>query len=113
MARTFRGIAPAGLTRDLWIPIDVDRVHRGLAVDRSASRFEAFGRLRPGVSVDEASAMLRVVGSRMAAEAPDRSQRLASMEVFAAHGVGLLRGFGKTLLPVFAFVGFLAVVSAF
>lgn len=113
MPRTFRGIAPAGLTRDLWIPIDVDRAHRGLAADRSASRFEAFGRLRPGVSVDEASAVMRVVGARMAAEAPDRNQRFASMEVFAAEGVGLFKGFGKTLLPVFAFVGFLAVVSAF
>jgi predicted permease len=113
MPRAFRGIAPAGFTRDLWIPIDVDRAHRGLAADRAAARFEAFGRLQPGVCVEQAAAAMQVVGARMATEQPDVNQRFTSTEVFAADGIGLFRGVGKTLLPVFVFVGFLAVVSAF
>jgi predicted permease len=111
MPRTFRGMAPAGLTRDLWLPVDINGAHKGLATDRSAVRFEAFGRLKTGVSVEEAAAAMRVLGAQMASEFPETNETFASMEIFAAHGVGLFRGGGQTLLPVFAFVGFLTVVT--
>jgi predicted permease len=111
MPRTFRGLAPAGLTRDLWLPLDVRGAHRGLAADRTATRFEAFGRLKPGVSVDAAAAAMSVLGAQMATEFPDTNKTFASMEIFGAHGIGLFRGMGKTLLPVFVFVGFLTIVT--
>jgi putative ABC transport system permease protein len=113
MPRAFRGIAPAGLTRDIWLPVDSDGAHRGLATDRAATRFEAYGRLKPGTSVEEAGAALQVLGVQMAAEYPDTDTRFGSMEVFAASGLGLYRGVAKTLAPVFVFVGFLTVVAAF
>lgn len=113
MPRAFRGIAPAGLTRDIWLPVDSDGAHRGLATDRGAARFEAYGRLKAGMSVEEAGAALRVVGVQMAAEYPDTNTRFGSTEVFAASGLGLYRGVAKTLAPVFVFVGFLTVVAAF
>jgi predicted permease len=112
MPRRFRSIAPAGLTHDLWIPIDEHGVHRGIATDRTATRFEAFGRLKAGTSIDEARAAMRVLGAQMAKEDPRSNERFSSMEVFAASGLGLYRGVGKTLLPVFVFVGFLGVVAA-
>ena len=113
MPRAFRGIAPAGLTRDIWLPVDADGAHRGLTTDRAAARFEAYGRLKPGTSIEEAGAALRVLGVQMASEYPDTDARFGSMEVFAASGVGLYRGVLKTLTPVFVFVGFLTVVAAF
>ena len=111
MRREFRGIAPAGLARDLWIPLDPAGLHRGLAEDRTTNRFEVFGRLRPGVSVEQASAALRVLGARMAAEHPEINKRFSSLEVFPASGLGLYRGVGNALMPVFTFLGFLTAVA--
>ena len=111
MRRDFRGIAPAGLARDLWIPLDATGLHRGLAQDRTTNRFEVFGRLRPGVSVDEATAAMRVLGARMAAEHPEVNKRFTSIEVFPAAGMGLYRGVGNALMPVFTFLGFLTAVA--
>ena len=39
MPRAFRGW-PAGLTRDVWLPVDADGAHRGLATDRGAARLK-------------------------------------------------------------------------
>jgi putative ABC transport system permease protein len=113
MPRAFRGIAPAGLTRDIWLPVDSTGAHRGLATDRAAARFEAYGRLKPGLSAEDAGAALRVLGVQMAAEFTDTDSRFGATEVFAASGLGLYRGVAKTLAPVFVFVGFLTVVAAF
>jgi predicted permease len=113
MPRTFRGIAPPGFARDVWIPLAVDGAHRGLATDRAANRFEVYGRLAPGISIEEATAAMRVVGLQMTAEHPTVNQRFAAMEIFAASGVGLYRGVASALRPVFTFLGFLIVVAAF
>jgi predicted permease len=113
MPRSFRGIAAAGFARDLWIPIDAAGAHRGLANDRGANRFEVYGRLRPGISIEQATAAMRVLGTRMATEHPDTNQRFTAIEVFSASGIGLYRGAGNALMPVFTFLGFLAVVTTF
>jgi predicted permease len=111
MPRTFRGVAPAGLTRDLWVPFDASGAHRGIAADRTAARFEAFGRLKPGVSVEAAAGAMKVLGAQMASEFPETNKTYASMQIFGAHGLGLFQGFGKTLMPVFVFIGFLTIVT--
>ena len=113
MPRAFRGIAPAGLTRDLWIPLDVNGVHRGLARDRSTPRFEVYGRLKHGTPVVQAEAAMRLLGAQLAAEHAAVNEQFKATEVFAASGIGLYRGVGKTLLPVFMFVGFVTVVAGF
>jgi predicted permease len=113
MPRRFRGIAPAPFTPDLWMPVDVDGVHRGLAGDRSAVRFEVYGRLSPGVTAAAAEAAVRVLGTQMAREHPETNERFGRTEVFGVSGVGLYRGAGKTLLPIFAFLGFSTVISVF
>lgn len=113
MPRTFGGIAPAGLSRDLWMPLDLHGAHRGLAQDRALSRFEAFGRLRPGTSIEEALAAMRVIGAQLAQEHPQINQRFTAIDVFPASGIGLYRGIGNTLLPVFMFIGFMTVVAGF
>jgi predicted permease len=111
MPADFRGIAPPALGSQLWIPIDPEGAHRALARDRGATRFEAYGRLAPGVSVGQAVANLRVLGNQLARDYPLDNARFTSMEVFPASGIGLYRGVGKALLPVVMFIGFLTVVA--
>ncbi len=112
MSGRYHSIAPLGFSPDLWIPVDNDGVHAGIAKDRSAARFDAFGRLKPGVSLEQAQASLRVLGAQMAAEHPDVNGRFAATEVYRAGGLNLYRGVGKTLLPVFAFLGFATLLGA-
>jgi putative ABC transport system permease protein len=106
MPRRFHSIAPLGFSPDLWIPADNHGAHAGIAADRGAARFDAFARLKPGVTMEQAQASLRVLGAQMAAEHPETNSRFAATEVFPAGGLNLYRGVGKTLLPVFVFVGF-------
>jgi predicted permease len=104
--RRFHSIAPLGFSPDLWIPPDNRGAHAGMANDRGAARFDLFGRLKPGVSVEQAQASLRVVGAQLAAEYPEINARFTATEVYPAGGLNLYRGVGKTLLPVFVFIGF-------
>jgi predicted permease len=104
--RRFHSIAPLGFSPDLWIPADNRGAHAGIANDRSAARFDLFGRLKPAVSVAEAQASLRVLGAQLAAEYPEIDARFTATEVYPAGGLNLYRGVGKTLLPVFVFIGF-------
>ena len=104
--RRFHSIAPLGFSPDLWIPADNRGAHAGIANDRSAARFDLFGRLTPAVSVEQAQASLRVLGAQLAAEYPEIDARFTATEVYPAGGLNLYRGVGKTLLPVFVFIGF-------
>lgn len=104
--RRFHSIAPLGFSPDLWIPADNRGAHAGIANDRSAARFDLFGRLTPAVSVEQAQASLRVLGAQLAAEYPEINARFTATEVYPAGGLNLYRGVGKTLLPVFVFIGF-------
>ena len=49
MPAGFRGVAPAGFLTDVWLPME-DGAANTLLQDRRVSRFEVFGRLRPGVT---------------------------------------------------------------
>jgi predicted permease len=113
MPTSFRGIGPPGFGPQLWIPVDVAGTHRALVADRGATRFEAYGRLAPGISAGQAEAALRVLGSQLAREYPATNARFTATEVFPASGLGLYRGVGKALLPVFTFIGLLALVAGF
>src|SRR5882672_11423117 len=53
IARRFHSIAPLGFSPDLWIPADTRGAHGGIAADRGAARFDVFGRLKPGVSMEQ------------------------------------------------------------
>ena len=55
---------------------------------------------------------MRVLGAQLAAEHPEVNARFGGTEVFLAGGINVYRGVGKTLLPVFVFVGFAALLAA-
>jgi predicted permease len=111
VGRRFHSIAPLGFSPDLWIPVDNRGAHAGIGADRSATRFDVFGRLKPGVSMEQAQASMRVLGAQLASEFPDTNSRFTATEVYPAGGLNLYRGVGKTLLPVFAFIGFATVLG--
>ena len=112
LPRTFHAIAPLGFSPDLWVQADPTGVHAGISTDRAATRFEVFGRLKPGDSTDAAQAAMRVLGAQLAAEHPEVNARFGGTEVFLAGGINVYRGVGKTLLPVFVFIGFAALLAA-
>ncbi len=111
MPRGFRGVAPAGLLHDFWIPID-DAAWNPLLRDRSATRFEVFGRLMAGVSHAQAAPALRAVGQQMRADHPDLPDTFIQMEVIPLDGIGAFRGMADLVLPVAGFLTLMAVVAA-
>ena len=113
MPPLFRGIAPPGLLREFWVPVDVTGADRRMQ-DRSARRFEVVGRLKPGVGLragHRGDAGHRRVSSR--AEHPDINERFAGTQVFAIDGFEAFRGVAGTLMPVFAFLALMTIVAGF
>jgi predicted permease len=77
--RTIVGVAPAGfkfpIRADLWIPIEVDP----LAHDRGdGPGYPAYGRLRDGVSIDQAKAEFATIASRLEQQYPESNENFGS-----------------------------------
>ena len=72
-SRTIVGVMPASLRfpdfSELWIPLPVDLA---AANAEAPIGFSAFGRLRDGVSIEEASAEANLIAQRLRSEQPDR-----------------------------------------
>jgi predicted permease len=111
MPRGFRGMSPAGFGRDVWIPLEPLGEDRRVMTNRATTAFEAYGRLRQGVTNDEASAALRAIGAVLKNENPGVNQRFDRLELLPTSGLMGLRGI-SALVPVFAFVTLAAVISA-
>jgi predicted permease len=111
MPRSFRGLVPPGFAFDVWLPIDSREREGRVVKDRSAAQFEVFGRLKPSIDAEAAAAETRLLMQALATEHPEVSLRASATEVFAVTGVGLFRGLGKTLLPVFAFLALLTIIA--
>ena len=111
MPREFRGIAPPGWSADFWIAVDPAAAAR--LQDRTDAAFEIAGRLTPGVTHEQASAALVVTASRLRAAHPEIPERFVRMSVFPVDGIRGFEGMARTLLPVFAFLGVLTIVSGF
>lgn len=75
----FRGAVQSGETRRVWLPLSswqsIERVDGRLFTDPNAARFEVLGRLRPGVGIDEARAVVRGVAARTDADARALARR--------------------------------------
>lgn len=112
MPPKFRGLTPPGLGRDFWVPIDTT-VSAPWTHDRGATPFEVYGRLRAGVTFEQATASMKVLGSQLKAEFPRENDRFDGMEVFPADGIGAFRGVARTLAPVLAFIALLTIVAGF
>ena len=90
MPPRFRGLAPPGLLREFWRPLDTSPRNRDL-YDRQAPRVETFARLAPGVSRDAAEASVRVLAARIRQQHPELSDRLLSTTITGVDGVDAFR----------------------
>ena len=107
MPAGFRGVAPPMLARDFWIPLEDSPDLR----DRNGSRFEAFGRLRPGVSRTQATAALKIAANQIRAEFQNVPEVFPSLSLRAVDGLEAFQGFAGALLPVLVFVGLMGVAA--
>ena len=112
MPRQFRGLAPPGLHPDFWSPVDTVTPSRSLT-DRTLFEFDVVGRLKPSVTHQQATAALRVLAAQLKREHPDLPEDFPQTVVVPIEGVEAFRGMSGILLPVFAFLGLMAVVSGF
>ena len=77
------------------------------------SQFEIVGRLKPGVERASATAALRPLAQRLRAEHPELPESFLSIEAGSIEGANQFQGMASLLLPVFAFLALLTVVSGF
>lgn len=112
MPQGFRGLAPPGVRLDFWLPIDPLSSAAGLR-NRLVSQFEIVGRLNPGIEHASATAALRPLVQRLRAEHPDLPESFLRIEAGSIEGVHQFEGMASLLLPVFAFLALLTVVSGF
>ncbi len=104
------GVMPRGfaypLQSDLWLPLRFSE--RELATQRGAHYLDVIGRLRPGVTLDQAREQMRGVGLRLAEAYPDtnRDSRIAVHEMRSAM-VGDVR---PAMLMLLGAVGFVLLI---
>jgi len=89
-SRTIVGVAPEGfkfpIEADMWAPLEVDP----LAHDReNGPQYPGFGRLKPGVSLDRASADFATIGMRLEQAYPESNEGFAPIvEPFTKFSIG-------------------------
>ncbi|MCL7967044.1 MAG: ABC transporter permease [marine benthic group bacterium] len=88
--RTIVGVAPEGfkfpIEADMWAPLEVNPLEH----DRDdGPQFPGFGRLKPGVSLDRASADFATIGLRLEAEYPESNEGFSPIvEPFTKFTIG-------------------------
>ena len=101
-AYTVIGIAPEEFTfpysADVWAPMLLDGE---TATDRQAHYVEAFGRLRSGVSLEDAQTELNIVAARLESDYPDTNSGQGVRVMTLAEGIRD-QGAGPFLAVVFA-----------
>ena len=111
MPAGFRGVDPPGMAADFWFPIDTT-VADAILSDRADSQFEIVGRLRPGVTRAQASAALTVLAQQLRSAHPEIQESFVRVTTIPVHGIRAFEGMVSLLLPVFAFLGVMTIVSA-
>jgi predicted permease len=110
MSAGFRGVDPPVLAADFWIPVDT-AAQSAILRDRAESAFEVVGRLRTGVTYTQAAAALSVLAQQIRAANPEIHESFVRVTALPVDGIRAFEGMVRTLLPVFAFIGVLTIVS--
>jgi len=79
-----------GSPTDVWLPLTMQpaampRMSRGVLHNRNAGWIEIFGRLKPGVHLDEARSEMQIIAGRLAAAYPESNEH---------RGVDVIQSFG-------------------
>ena len=110
MPAGFVGLAPPGLSPDIWLPFDP--VELAGRTDRAVPNVEAFGRLDEGVSRDQALAAVTVFAVRLQTDHPSIADRVRHPRITGIIGFEAFQGLGRTAVPVLGFIGLLALLAA-
>ncbi|HZO52406.1 MAG TPA: ABC transporter permease [Bryobacteraceae bacterium] len=115
MASDFVGTEPQ--IPDFWAPVTmrdalVGGWHaRTWSSDRDARCLGLLGRLRPGVTRQQAQADLRVIERRLAAQYPSKERKVVSIRVTDGSTFYNLEDYRPLVLPVFAAIGLVLLVA--
>ena len=112
MPQGFRGLAPPGVRLDFWLPVNPGIESASLR-NRLVAQFDIVGRLKPGVEHGSATAALRSLAQNLRAETPDLPESFLAVEANSIEGANAFQGMASLVLPLFAFLAFLAVISGF
>ena len=94
------------LARELWVPVGYTK---GDLTNRGFNSFVAVGRLKPGVTLDEAKAQMDTIGRRLSKQYPqDDSNMSATVTPLAEFG---MNGLKTTLWMLLAAVGFVLLIA--
>jgi predicted permease len=109
MPRDFRGIAPPGLGRQFWMPFGA--ATGPASQDRRTPSIEVFARLSEDADREAARAELGVFSTRLRGEHPELPERILSVQLSGMAGFDAFRGIGGFAVPLFGFVGLLALLG--
>jgi predicted permease len=108
MPREFRGTSPPGWSPDFWIAVDPAAARLR---DRGDAAFEVVGRLKADVAHAQAAAALEVMARQLRAAHPEIPEGFLRVSVFPVDGIRAFEGMLSQLLPAFAFLGAITIVS--
>jgi len=115
--KDFQGMAMPVLTA-IWVPLDRYAQHNEFGArtvkDRVGSRIMMFGRLRPGVTVSRAQALLNAVDVQLSRDYPRPEARRLALRVETARGTadpGYRRMVAPLLMLLSAVVGLVLLIS--
>ena len=98
----FSGTRLVGFIPDVWVPLSMHRqIEPHRLDDRGARWFNVNGRLKPGVSLDQATAAMNVIADRLARAYPTSNARL---------GVGMVPAPNKTE-PAITLLGYIPIAA--
>jgi predicted permease len=110
MPRGFRGVAPAGLLQDFWLPVDTTTTSARLN-EREATLFEVFARLAPGIGHEQAQSALRAIAGQLRADHPAVAESFLRIEALPVDGIAGFRGMAGLIIPVLGFLTLMAFVA--
>lgn len=106
-SRTVVGVLPRGFRfpyeGEIWTPIEYD------ATDGQQHNLLAFGRLKPGATIEQAQSELRVISERLTRAYPETNDGWVIQATDLRDN--LIRGYDRTALALLMIVGFLLIIA--
>jgi predicted permease len=114
---SFKGLL-RGFSPELWVPMSMHATLRpqnpGRLKNRGSRWASVMGRLKPGVTLEQAQAQLETVAERLKTEYPDTNEH-RGVSIYASNDIALLPGVDKVLyitsFVVMSLVGFILLIA--
>lgn len=111
---TVIGVMPAGFqfpgTRELWVPLVLDPAREPWRADRANRNLSVFGRLKPDVTLDQASAEMKLVAQRLEQQYP-QSNTGSEVRLRTFYDWIVPEGVRRSILVLFIAVGLVLLIA--